>query len=45
MFPRVSPLTLTRITSGPKGKIQKEVLAADIEAKQEVNEEKKGREI
>ena len=43
--PRVSPLTLTRVTRGPKGKRQKEVVAADIEVEQEVNEENQGREI
>ena len=43
--PRVSPLTLTGVTRGPKGKRQKEVVAADIEAEQEVNEENQGREI
>ena len=43
--PRVSPLTLTGVTRGPKGKKQKEVVAADKEAEQEVNEENNGREI
>ena len=43
--PRVSPLTLTKVTRGPKGKKQKEVVAADTEAEQEVNEENQGREI
>ena len=43
--PRVSPLTLTRVTRGPKINRQKEVVAADIEAEQEVNEKNQGREI
>ena len=43
--PGVSPLTLTRVTRGPKGKRQKEVVAADTEVEQEVNEENYGREI
>ena len=43
--PRVSPLTLTGVTRGPKGKKQKEVVAAGTEAEQEVNEENQGREI
>ena len=43
--PRVSPLTLIGVTKGPKGKRQKEVVAVDIEAEQEVNEENQGREI
>ena len=43
--PRVSPLTLTGVTRGPKGKKQKEVVAADTEAEQEVNKENQGREI
>ena len=44
-WPRVSPLTLTGVTRGPKGKRQKEVVAANIEAEQEVNEENQGREV
>ena len=43
--PRVSPLTLTGVTRGPKGNRQKEVVAADTEAEQEVNEENQGKEI
>ena len=43
--PRVSPLTLTGMTRGPKGKKQKEVVVADTEAEQEVNKENNGREI
>ena len=43
--PRVSPLTLTGVTRGPRGRKQKEVMAADTEAEQEVNEENNGREI
>ena len=43
--PRASPLTLTGVTRGPKGKRQKEVVAADIKVEQEVNEENQEREI
>ena len=43
--PRVSPLTLTRVTKGPKGKRQKEVMVVDVEIEQETNEENDRREI
>ena len=43
--PRVSPLTLTGVTRGPKGKKQKEVLVVDAETKQETNAENDRREM
>ena len=42
---RVSLLTLTGVTRGPKGKIQKEVVAMEIETEQEMTEENERREI
>ena len=35
--PRVSPLTLTGVTKGPKGKRQKEVMVVDAKTEQETN--------
>ena len=43
--PRVSPLTLTGVTRGPKGKRQKEVIMLDAETEQEANAETDRREI
>ena len=43
--PRVSPLTLTGVTKGPKGKRQKEVMVVDAETEQETNAENDRREI
>ena len=43
--PRVSPLTLTGVTKGPKGKRQKEVMVVDAEIEQETNAENDRREI
>ena len=43
--PRVSPLTLTGVTRGPKGKRQKEVMVVDVETEQETNAEIDRREI
>ena len=43
--PRVSPLTLTGVTKGPKGNRQKEVMVVDAETEQETNEENDRREI
>ena len=43
--PRVSPLTLTGVTKGPKGKRQKEVVVVDAETEQETNAENDRREI
>ena len=43
--PRVSPLTLTGVTKGPKGKRQKEVMVVDAETEQEKIEENDRREI
>ena len=43
--PRVSPLTLTRVTRGPKGKRQKEVIVVDVETEQETNAENDRREM
>ena len=43
--PRVSPLTLTGVTNGPKGKRQKEVMVVDAETEQETNVENDRREI
>ena len=37
--PRVSPLPLTGVTRGPRGKRQKEVMVVDAETKQETNAE------
>ena len=37
--PQVSPLTMTGVTKGPKGKRQKEVMVVDAETEQEINEE------
>ena len=44
--PRVSPLTLTGVTRGPKGKRQKEIMEVDVEEKTipvEENETKRWR--
>ena len=43
--PRVSPLTLTIVTRGPKGKKQKEVMVVDAETEQETNAENDRREM
>ena len=43
--PRVSPLTLTGVTKGPKGKRKKEVMVVDAETEQETNAENDRREI
>ena len=43
--PRVSPLTLTGVTRGPKGKRQKEVMVLDAETEQETNAETDRREM
>ena len=43
--PRVSPLTLTGVTRGPKGKRQKEVMVLDAETGQEIDAETDRREI
>ena len=43
--PQVSPLTLTGVTRGPKGRKQKEVTVLDAETEQETNEETDMREI
>ena len=44
-FPRVSHLTLTGVTRGPKGKRQKEVMVVDAETEQETNAENDRREM
>ena len=43
--PRVSPLTLTGVTRGPKGKRQKEVMVLDVETGQEIDAETDRREM
>ena len=43
--PRVSPLTLTRVTKGPKGKRQKEIMEVDAEAETTPAEENERREM
>ena len=43
--PRVSPLTLTGVRKGPKGKRQKEVMVVDPETEQEKNKENDRRQI
>ena len=43
--PRISPLTLTIVTRGPKGKKQKEVMVVDAETEQETNAENDRREM
>ena len=43
--PRVSPLTLTGVTRGPKGKKQKEVIVLDEETGQEIDTETDRREM
>ena len=43
--PRGSPLTLTGVTKGPKGKRQKEGMVVDAEIKQETNAKNDRREI
>ena len=43
--PRVSPLTLTGVTRGPKGKKQKEVMVLDAETGQEIEAETDIREM
>ena len=43
--PRVSPLTLTRVTRGLKGNKQKEVMVVDAETEQETNAENDRREM
>ena len=43
--PRVSPLTLMRVTRGPKGRKQKEVMVLDEETGQEIDTETDRREI
>ena len=43
--PRVSPLTLTRVTKGPKGKRKKEVMVVDAETEQDTKAENDRREI
>ena len=43
--PRVSPLTLTGVTRGPKGKRKKEVMVVDAETEQETNATNDRREI
>ena len=43
--PRVSPLTLTGVTRGPKGKRQKEVMVLDAETEQEIDAETDTREM
>ena len=43
--PRVSPLTLTRVTKGPKGKRQKEIMEVDAEAETTPAEENETREM
>ena len=43
--PWVSPLTLTKVTKGPKGKRQKKVMVVDAETEQEKIEENDRREI
>ena len=43
--PRGSPLTVTRVTKGPKGKRQKDVIVVDAEIEQETNAENDRREI
>ena len=43
--PQGSPLTLTGVTKGPKGKRQKEVMVVDAEIEQETNAENDNREI
>ena len=44
-YPRVSPLTLTGVTRGRKGKKQKEVMVVDAETEQETNAENDRREM
>ena len=43
--PRVSPLTLTRVTRGPKGKKQKEIMEVDAEAETVPDKENEIREM
>ena len=43
--PRVSPLTLTGVTRGPKGRKQKEVTVLDAETGQEIDAETDRREM
>ena len=43
--PRVSPLTLTGVTRGPKGKRQKEIMEVDVEAETVPVEENETREM
>ena len=43
--PRVSPLTLTGVTRGPKGKRQKEIMEVDAEAETVLAEENETREM
>ena len=43
--PRVSPLTLTGVTRGPKGKKQKEIMEVDAEAETVLAEENETREM
>ena len=43
--PRVSPLTLTGVTRGPKGKRQKEVMVVEAETEQETNAKNDRREM
>ena len=43
--PRVSPLTLTRVTRGPKGRKQKEMTMLDAETWQEIDVETDRREM
>ena len=43
--PRVSPLTLTGVTRGPKGKKQKEVMVLDEETRQKIYTETDRREM
>ena len=44
-FPRVSPVTLTGVIKGPKGKRQKEIMEVDAEAETVPVEENETREM
>ena len=44
-IPRLSPLTLTGVTRGPKGKKQKEIVEVDVEAETVPAEENETREM
>ena len=43
--PRVSPLTMTRVIRGPKGRKQKELTMLDVETGQEIDTETGRREV